>query len=122
MLTLEYRNLIDVLIEKTTTGSITWHKSSSRFSYQAKANENLFKVDKYFAGDDNAACLNLSVFDSEKNLLLELVYCRGIFDQQHDYEYLSHLYSRIEMAVNNGVILQEIPVVTSITQSLQQVV
>lgn len=102
-------------------GSITWQKGSSRFSYQAKANGNTFKVDKYFAGDDNAACLNLSVFDVQKSLVLELVYCRGIGDQMDDYEYLSHLYSRVEQAVNNGAQQQEIPVVTSITQSLQQV-
>jgi hypothetical protein len=121
MLTQEYRHLIDVLIEKTSAGAIPWQKGGSRFSYQAKARENTFKVDKYFAGNNNDACLNLSTYDDKGDLVLEIVLCRGIGDQRDDYEYLSSLYSRVEQSVNNGIIQQDIPVITSITQSLQQV-
>ena len=88
MLTQKYRNLIDVLVQKTTAGVIHWEKGRGRFSYQAKAGDNTFKVDKYFAGNHR----------------------------------LNTLYSRVEQQANNGMIQQEVPVVTSITQSLQQVI
>jgi hypothetical protein len=122
MLTQEYRHLIAVLIEKTDADAISWQKGGSRFSYQAKARENTFKVDKYFAGDSHDACLNLSAFDERQNLVLEIVLCRGIEDQKEDYGLVSALYSKVELRANNAVMLQEIPVVASITQSLQQVV
>jgi hypothetical protein len=53
---------------------------------QARARENTFKVDKYFAGDNHEACLNLSTYDERQNLVLEIVLCRGIEDQRADYE------------------------------------
>ena len=114
--------MIAVLIEKTDAAAITWQKGGSRFAYQATARENTFKVDKYFAGDNHDACLNLSTYDERLNLVLEIVLCRGVDEQREDYELLSALYSKVERLANNGVLQQEIPVVTSITQSLQQVV
>lgn len=121
MLTQEYRNLIDVLVAKTRAGAISWENGSSRFSYQAKAAENTFKVDKYFAGSNNDACLNLSTYDVNQSLVLEIVLCRGIGEQAEDYERLNTLYTKVEQSVNNGVTRQEIPLITSITQSLEQV-
>jgi hypothetical protein len=121
MLTQEYRRLIQVLIEKTDNGAISWKKGESRFSYRAKGGENTFKVDKYFAGDHNDACLNLSTYDKNGDLVLEIVLCKGIGEQLEDYEFLGLLYSRVEQRVNKGNIQQEIPIVTSIIQSLQQV-
>lgn len=76
---------------------------------------------KYFAGSHNDACLNLATFDGE-NLVLEIVVCRGVEEQVDDYSLLNTLYSRVEQQANNGMIQQELPVVTSITQSLQQVI
>jgi hypothetical protein len=122
MLTQEYRNLIDVLVQKTTAGVIHWEKGRGRFSYQAKAGDNTFKVDKYFAGDHNDACLNLAAFDAKENLVLEIVLCRGVEEQVDDYSRLNMLYSSVEQRANNGMIQQEVPVVTSITRSLQQVI
>src|SRR6266403_1321591 len=115
MLTQEYIQLIAVLIEKTDAGAIFWQKGGSRFSYQARARENTFKVDKYFAGDNHDACLNLSTYDERQNLVLEIVLCKGIEEQKNDYELLSALYSKVELRANNGAMQQEIPVVTSIT-------
>src|SRR5258708_34112140 len=112
MLTQEYRQLINVLIEKTDAGAISWNKGGSRFSYLGKARENTFKVDQYFAGDHNDACLNLSTYDENDKLVLEVVLCRGIGEQKDDYDYLSSLYARVEQRVNDGNIQQEIPVIT----------
>ena len=122
MLTQEYRELIEVLVQKTDMGIIHWQKGRSRFAYEVKAGANMFIVDKYFAGSHNDACLNLSTIDAKGNLVLEIVLCRGINEQVDDYGRLGTLYSRVEQRVNNGAIQEEIPVVTSITQSLQQVV
>lgn len=121
MLTQEYRQLIEVLVQKTANGALSWKKGESRFSYETKAPENSFKVDKYFAGDHNDACLNLSAYDKKGDLVLEVVVCRGIEGQLEDYEFLSTLYSGVEHQVYDGNIPQVIPVVNSITQSLQQV-
>src|ERR1700761_6011543 len=122
MLTQEYKELITVLAQKTEAGVLPWQKGRSRFTYEVEAGGNKFIVDKYFAGNHNDACLNLSTLDNKGDLVLEIVLCKGIAEQIEDYNRLGQLYSKVEQRVNNGAIQQEIPVVMSITQSLQQVV
>jgi hypothetical protein len=121
MLTQEHKNLIQLLVDKTNGGSIIWGKAGSRYSFLTKARENTFRIDKYFAGDDSAPCLNLSTFNIKGDLLLDIVLCKGIPDQINDYDLLNALYSKVEREIAGDIIQKDIPVVTSITQSLQQI-
>ena len=47
-------------------------------------------------------------------------YC--VEEQVYDFNRLNILYSRVERQVNNGMFRQKVPVVRSVTQSLQQVI
>jgi hypothetical protein len=121
MLTKEHRTLIQLLNTKTEDKALVWVNGESRHSFIAKTKENSFKVGKYFAGDDSAPCLNLSTYNPNGSLLLDIVICKGIQEQKEDYEVLNALYLRIEETVLGGNLQKDVPVVTSITQSLQQI-
>src|SRR5882762_5319474 len=107
MLTEQHRIFIQVLIDKTDSHAITWMKGNSRFSYRATNKENNFKVDKYFAGNDNSSCLNLSTFDKNGVLLMEIVLCKVFDDQREDYDLLNSLYTKVEMLVTGSIIQQD---------------
>jgi len=120
MLTEQYRTLIHMLIEKTDNHGFTWGKGESRYSYEAANKENKFRVGKYFAGNDNSSCLNLGAFDKTGVLILEIVLCKEFEDQREDYDLLSSLYTKVKQSIADNAIQEELPVITSILQSLQQ--
>jgi len=119
MLTNQYKTLIQLLIEKTDAHVLTWEKGDFRFSFQAVGKDNKFRVSKYFAGDDNAPCLNLTAFDKGGVLVSEIVICKAFVDQQADYDLLNTLYSKVETSVSGAMIQEDEPVINSLIQSLQ---
>lgn len=119
MLTDQYKTLVQLLIEKTDAHILSWQKGDFRFSFQAVSKDNKFRVSKYFAGDDNAPCLNLTAFDKDGVLVSEIVICKEFADQQADYDLLNALYSRVETSVNGVMIQEDQPVISMLIQSLQ---
>jgi hypothetical protein len=121
MLLNAHKGLIKVLITKTEDGTFTWTKAKSRLGYETNPRGNRFLIDKYFAsanGSESAGCLNLSIFESEV-LVAEIVLCNAFDDQKADYALLNELYTKVEELQLGVKKDSEIPLINSITQSLQ---
>ena len=120
MLLKEHINLITALIEKTNSGSIKWAKAELQFAYSSTINNNKILLDRYYAAEngETVSCLNLSIFNNDK-LCEEIVLCKAIEAQKPDYDLLDTLYKKVEELNSIKVTESKIPLLASITQSVQ---
>jgi hypothetical protein len=122
MLRPEYIPLIQALTESTHNGVLNWVKGNSYQSYVCSpTTDQKLLIDKYYSLAENQTitCVNLTIFKSNDEIIDEIVLCRAV-DVVENYDLLENLYKEVEMQYYKEKGKNIPPVLTHITESLQQ--
>jgi len=122
MLTQQYISLINTLTQSTRDGILNWSRGESYKSYFSNPTpEQKVVIDKYYtiAEGQTLTCVNLTILGSNDELIDETVLCGAIADPEN-YNLLDSLYREVEIQFGNEAGKNIPPVLTHITESLQQ--
>ena len=122
MLRPEYIPLIQALTESTHNDVLNWAKGNSYQSYVCMpTDDQKLQIDKYYSLAENQTitCVNLTIFKSNDEIIDEIVLCRAV-DSVENYDLLENLYNEVEIQYNKEIGKNIPPVLTHITESLQQ--
>lgn len=122
MLRPEYIPLIQTLTESTRNGVLVWAKGNSYQSYICSPTvDQKLQIDKYYslAEGQTITCVNLTIFKNNDEIIDEIVLCKAV-DAVENYILLETLYKEVEIQYSKEEGKNIPPVLTHITQSLQQ--
>jgi len=122
MWTPEYILFINTLTESTRNGILTWSKGESHRSYFSNPTpEQKVLIDKYYsiAEGQTLTCVNLTIFNNDDEIIDEIVLCKAV-NEPNNFDLIDNLYKEVEMQHNKESGKTISPVLTHITQSLEQ--
>lgn len=121
MIQQEYTSLIKVLSELTAKDVIKWSKGDSYFSfYSNPTSEAKILIDKYYSivDEKEGTCVNMTIFNRKDEIIDEIVCCT--IDDKENFELLNVLYNNVEQQFNKINSEKLSPILTHITELLQQ--
>ncbi len=120
MLQKEYISLIKTLSNLTSTDNLNWNRGDSYYSYFVYTGQKeKILIDKYFSmvDDKNGACINMTIFDKNEDIINEIVSC--VLADKESFELLETLYKIVDNQVKNVDSEKLSPIINNITESLK---